>query len=54
MAIFALLKERLQAFVAGSSLLRVRPLGMERYNRRALAGEFANVLVRARDQATQA
>ncbi|HVY36614.1 MAG TPA: glycosyltransferase [Polyangia bacterium] len=50
-AIAALLKDRLSTFVSGGALPRARPVGMERYDRRALAGEFAQVLARARDQA---
>ncbi|MES1208046.1 MAG: hypothetical protein ABUS79_19095, partial [Pseudomonadota bacterium] len=53
-AIVELLKDRLRGFAAGSAPARARPAGMERYDRRALAGEFARVLTRARVQAAGA
>ena len=53
-AIAALLKDRLRVFVLRGALPRARPVGMERYDRRSLAGEFAQVLARARDQAARA
>ncbi len=50
-AITAYLKERLAAFVAGTPPAAPRPVGLERFDRRALAGEFAQVIARARDAA---
>jgi glycosyltransferase involved in cell wall biosynthesis len=47
-AIAAFLKERLAAFVAGTRPAVARPIGLERFDRRALAGEFAQVMARAR------
>jgi hypothetical protein len=52
-AIAAFLKERLTAFVSGARLGAPRPIGLERFDRRALAGEFADVLARARQAASQ-
>jgi hypothetical protein len=50
-AIAAFLKERLAAFVSGARLGAARPIGLERFDRRALAGEFAQVLARAKQAA---
>jgi hypothetical protein len=52
-AIAALLKERLRAFAAGTPSPRAKPLGMARFDRRALAGEFAEVLRRAQRDAAR-
>jgi glycosyltransferase involved in cell wall biosynthesis len=51
-AIAAFLKERLAAFAAGTRPALARPIGIERFDRRALAGEFAQVIARARQAAS--
>jgi len=50
-AIAAFLKQRLASFAAGQRSDRARPIGLERFDRRALAGEFAQVLARAHQAA---
>jgi hypothetical protein len=50
-AIAAYLKERLKAFVAGARTSAPVPIGLGRFDRRALAGEFAQVIARAHQAA---
>jgi Glycosyltransferase Family 4 len=50
-AIAAFLAAELRAFVAGTRPAAQRPVGVERYDRRALAGEFARVIDQARVRA---
>jgi hypothetical protein len=50
-AIASFLEAELRAFVDGHPPPRPRPVGTERYHRRALAGEFARALTLARDLA---
>ena len=49
--IAAFLAERLRAFVAGVTPARPQPIDVGRFDRRALAGEFARVLETARERA---
>jgi hypothetical protein len=50
-AIAAFLADELRAFAAGGRRPAERPVGVERYDRRALAGEFARVIEEARARA---
>jgi hypothetical protein len=49
--IAAYLEDQLRAFVSGRRATAQRPVGVERYDRRALAGEFARVIEQARARA---
>jgi hypothetical protein len=49
--IAAFLATELRRFVAGTPAERPRPIGLERFDRRATAGEFARVMAMARDRA---
>jgi hypothetical protein len=49
--IAAFLADELRAFAAGGRPAPERPVGVERYDRRALAGEFARVIEQARTRA---